>query len=182
MKLTHSCHIGYDTLLLKLYLEEDCSGEDIQHIDKTRAWTLHIDHPQNDRFYERIFRFCGAGAGKNKRLSKRVDLFPISGPIACFHNADLEKLYIEMGWQIVRHVDSKDEIICSRIPSRKVVTAIDLGPYEEQDPTLMDIFEWIKARNLTPQGPIYYCYLNDTERPATEYLTQMSLPVQSLVL
>lgn len=64
------------------------------------------------------------------------------------------------------------------IPTRKVVSAIDLGPYEKQDPTLMDIFEWVKENGYEPQGSIYYYYLNDTERPEAEYLTQMSMPIK----
>lgn len=29
-----------------------------------------------------------------------------------------------------------------------------------------------------PVGAIQYCYLNDTERPPAQYLTQMSLPIK----
>lgn len=105
-------------------------------------------------------------------------LYPISGPIVCFHNQDLESLDVEIGWQITQPIALKDDMVCNLVPARKVVSAIDLGPYEKQDPTLMDIFEWIKENECEPQGSIYYCYLNDTERPEAEYLTQMSLPIK----
>lgn len=106
-----------------------------------------------------------------------IGLNPMSGPIVCFHNQDLETLDIEMGWQIAQKTECKDDMLCNMIPIRKVVTAIDLGPYEKQDPTLIEIFEWIKVNGHEPVGPISYCYLNDTERPETEYLTQMSIPI-----
>lgn len=63
-------------------------------------------------------------------------------------------------------------MLCIMIPTRKVVSAIDLAPCEKQDLTLMDIFEWIKENGHEPQGSIYYYYLNDTERAVAEYLTQ----------
>lgn len=107
-----------------------------------------------------------------------MSVYPMSGPIVCFHNQGLETLDVEMGWQIAQKIDDRDNMICSMIPTRKVVSAIDLGPYEKQDPTLMDIFEWIKENGYEPQGPIYYCYLNDIERAETEYLTQMSMPIK----
>lgn len=108
----------------------------------------------------------------------RIRVYPISGPIVCFHNRKLEALDVEMGWQIVGKIENKDDMLCSRIPTRKVVSAIDLGPYEKQDPTMMDLFKWIKENEYEPQGPIYYCYLNDTKRPEEEYLTQMSIPIK----
>lgn len=115
-----------------------------------------------------------------KRTSAYLDalgVFPMSGPIVCFHNTALERLDVEMGWQIAQPVGDQDAMTCQKIPARKVVTAIDLGPYEEQDPTLMDVLAWAEQHKLVQQGPIRYCYLNDTERPPAEYLTQMALPV-----
>ncbi|MDL2215459.1 GyrI-like domain-containing protein [Ruminococcaceae bacterium OttesenSCG-928-N02] len=106
-----------------------------------------------------------------------LGVYPISGPVVCFHNQELETLDVEMGWQIAEIIEDKDDMICRLIESRKVVSAIDLGPYESQDPTLMDLFEWMKENGHEPQGPISYCYLNDTQRPEAEYLTQMSIPI-----
>ena len=107
-----------------------------------------------------------------------MNVYPISGPVVCFHNQELESLDVEMGWQIAQKIENRDIMLCNMLPTRKVVSAIDLGPYEKQDPTLMDIFEWVKENGYEPQGSIYYYYLNDTERPEAEYLTQMSMPIK----
>lgn len=107
-----------------------------------------------------------------------MGIYPISGPVVCFHNQELESLDVEMGWQIAQRIENRDSMLCNMIPTQKVVSAIDLGPYEKQDPTLMDIFEWVKENGYEPQGPIFYCYLNDTERPEAEYLTQMSMSIK----
>lgn len=122
--------------------------------------------------------FAEQSLAKTNEYINILSLFPAGGPIVYFHNTDLEKLDVEIGWQITQHVKNKNDMLCQLVPSRKVVTAIDLGPYEEQDPTLIDIFEWIKINALEPKGPICYYYLNDTKRPASEYLTQMLLPIQ----
>lgn len=144
--------------------------EEPQHYTVTIRKTIDFMKEYSD-FAEQVLDNTG------KYLSK-LGLFPISGPIVCFHNIDLESLDVEMGWQIVHQVESKDDMVCNLIPARKIVTAIDFGPYEQQDPTLEDIFYFIKVNGHEPQGPIYYCYLNDTERPESEYLTQMSLPIK----
>lgn len=107
-----------------------------------------------------------------------MSIYPISGPIVCFHNQELGALDVEMGWQITKEIAVKDTMLCNRVPLRNVVSAIDLGPYEKQDPTLMDIFAWMEENSQEPQGPIRYRYLNDTDRPETEYLTEMSIPVK----
>lgn len=129
-------------------------------------------------FMKEYSDFAGQVLNKTGKYLSKLGLFPISGPTVCFHNMNLESLDVEMGWQIVQHVKNKDDMLCNLIPARKVVTTIDLGPYEEQDPTLEDIFNWIKTNGHEPLGPIYYCYLNDTDRPTSEYLTQMSLPIK----
>lgn len=102
----------------------------------------------------------------------------VSGaPIVCFHNMDLEKLDVEIGFPIAAQLDGVSDIQCVEIPAQKVVTAIDQGPYELQDPTLEELLTWIKNSSYEMNGEIYYQYLNTTDRPATEYLTKMMLPI-----
>jgi effector-binding domain-containing protein len=103
---------------------------------------------------------------------------PSDAPIVCFHNMDLENLDVEIGFPVATSLCGKDDIIANTIPSQKVVTAIDLGAYEKQDPTLEDLFSWIQSNGYEMQGKIYYQYLNDTERPENELLTKMFLPIK----
>ena len=99
-------------------------------------------------------------------------------PFACFHNMDLENLDVEVGFPIADSINGQDEIKISTIPSEKVVTAIDQGPYESLDPSLNDLFIYIKNNNLEILGPIYYHYLNNTNCPEKEYLTKIIIPVK----
>lgn len=121
--------------------------------------------------------FAERTLGATGEYMKRQGLHPMSGPIVCFHNTDLQRLDVEMGWQIAVPVTGEGDICCERVPSRVVASAIDLGPYEEQDPTLMDLMKWIQESGLEQRGPIEYCYLNDADRPTSQLLTQMSIPV-----
>ncbi len=106
------------------------------------------------------------------------DVLTSSAPLTYFHNMDLEKLDVEVGYHIAQELPDDGDITCQCCPSRKVVMAIDMGPYEKQDPTLMDLFGYIETQKLTMQGPICYYYLNEPNRPESEYLTQMMIPVQ----
>ncbi|UDN62367.1 GyrI-like domain-containing protein [Clostridioides sp. ES-W-0016-02] len=103
-------------------------------------------------------------------------------PIVCFHNMDLEKLDVEVGFPVANHsvfnnMDTENEILQKIVPTQKIITAIDLGPYELQDPTLEELFLWAKDSGYELHGDIYYQYLNDLNRPESEYLTKMMLPI-----
>lgn len=106
------------------------------------------------------------------------DVLTSSPPVVCFHNMDLEQLDVEVGFHTAQDVTSNETISCKSCQPCKVVTTIDMGPYEKQDPTLMELFDYIKLHDLEMQGPIIYYYLNEPERAESEYLTQMVIPVK----
>ena len=45
-------------------------------------------------------------------------------------------------------------MIFHKISTQKVVSVIDLRPYEEQGPTLMNIFEWIKKPDMSRKAHV----------------------------
>ncbi len=101
-----------------------------------------------------------------------------SPAMVCFHNMELENLEIEVGFHITQEIAGNEKIFCRDTESCKVVSTIDKGPYEKQDSTLMELFEFIKRHNLAMQGPIYYYYLNEPNRDESDYLTQMEIPIK----
>lgn len=109
-----------------------------------------------------------------------LGISPMGGAIVCYYNQNLKACDVEMGWQITQQVEDKGDMICRFVPSRKIVSAIDLGPYKDSDPTMEAVFNWIKEKGIHPQGTIYNYYLNDPNRPETEYLTQIFMPVKEL--
>ena len=122
--------------------------------------------------------FTGKSFQKILDYLDRQNVLVSDGPIVCFHNMDLERLDVEVGFPTAKSVKGNCEIQARQVPAQKGVTAIDLGAYEEQDPTLEDLFAWIQEQECKPLGTIYYQYLNDTNRPPSEYLTKMMIPIQ----
>lgn len=129
-------------------------------------------------FMEEFSDFAGYSFDKIAKYLDSVNELPGGAPIVCFHNMDLESLDVEVGFPVASPVSGKDDIAGNSIPAQKVVSAIDLGPYEKQDPTLEELFAWIQSKGYEMKGGIYYQYLNDTGRPENELLTRMVLPVQ----
>ncbi len=108
---------------------------------------------------------------------ENMNKLPSGEPLVCFHNTDLEQLDVEIGFPTAESLPAKNDIAVRYVPPRKCAVAIDLGPYEQQDPTLQDIFDWLQKNSFKPSGEIYYQYLNDAERPESELLTKMIVPV-----
>lgn len=105
-------------------------------------------------FFEEYSDFMGEANDKIIELIEEVDSYPSSGPIVCFHNFDLEKLDVEIGFEIAESIVGKGEVNYSVLPSRTVVKAIDQGPYVEQDPTLEDLMKWISENDYQIGGDL----------------------------
>lgn len=120
---------------------------------------------------------AGQAYGKLMAYAAQNGLLFSGGPFVCYHNADLEALDVEMGFPVARPVAGNGEIAGHTIPTRKVASGLFLGAYEESDPLMMEIMQWIAAHGYEPQGEIYNYYLNDESRPAGELLTQIVVPI-----
>jgi effector-binding domain-containing protein len=129
-------------------------------------------------FMEEFSDFAGYSFGKISKYLESINELPGGAPIVCFHNKDLENVDIEIGFPVARPLNGKDDITANIVPSQKVVSTIDMGAYELQDPTLEEIFKWIHDNGYEMSGEIYYRYLNDTDRPENELLTMMTVPVK----
>ncbi len=139
-------------------------------------YTLTIRKTIN--FMEEFANFADYTFDKIAQYLESLHELPSDGPIVCFHNMDLNNLDVEAGFLVAHLIDGKDDMCAVTIPAQKVVSAIDLGPYEDQDPTLTDIFTFIESKSYEAQGKIYYQYLNDTKRSENELLTKMILPIK----
>ena len=122
--------------------------------------------------------FSGNSLGAVHDYLAGLGALPGGAPFTCFHNQDLEALDVEVGYPAAHPVPGQGVITANELPARRVVTAIDQGPYEAQDPTLHAIYAWIAENDLIAKGPIYYNYLNDPGRDEEEYLTEMIVEVE----
>lgn len=129
-------------------------------------------------FMQEYSDFAAYSIDKISKYLQSLNELTSGAPMVCFHNMDLEKLDIEFGFPVASILCGDDDILAITVPSQRVVTAIDQGPYEKQDQTLEDIFAWIQSNGYEMKGEIYYHYLNDTGRSENELLTMMVLPVK----
>ncbi|MDQ0359888.1 GyrI-like domain-containing protein [Breznakia pachnodae] len=132
--------------------------------------TIDFMKEYNDEFLDAL--------QKIEAYLKEQGEFISSPPFTCFHNRDLETLDIEMGYEIATKLDDCDTIKINKLPSQKMVMTIDQGDYMKQDPTLMELLDWVNKSEYEETGPIYYYYLNDPDRPAEELLTEMVIAIQ----
>ena len=139
-----------------------------QHVLSIRS-TIHFDHYPNvaKNAYKDILEYA-----------ERNGLLLSSGPFVCYHNVDLANLDVEMGFPIAKPVSGNDVITGYTIPVQKVVSGMFLGAYEDTDPLMIEIMQWIKENGYEQQGKIYNYYLNDNDRKASELLTQIVVPIK----
>ena len=129
-------------------------------------------------FMKEYADFVGYAVETIEQYAQAKDIL-FSGPLmVCFHNMKLESLDVEVGWEISSEITGEDDIEINRLPGTKIVTTIDQGAYEEQDPTLHSLFSFINESKMTMKGSIYYYYLNGTEQKPQTYLTEMVIPVE----
>jgi effector-binding domain-containing protein len=121
---------------------------------------------------------AGQTYAKIMAFAQQNGLLFSGGPFVCYHNADLAALDVEMGFPLARPVNGNAVILGRTLPQRKVVSGIFLGAYEESDPLMMGILQWIGEHGLEQQGEIWNYYLNDEDRPKSELLTRIDVPVR----
>ncbi|PKM96371.1 MAG: transcriptional regulator [Firmicutes bacterium HGW-Firmicutes-1] len=139
-----------------------------QHVLSIRTIIHFDDYPRNAELaYRKIMEY----ANKNEFLLS-------GGPFVCYHNADLENLDVEMGFPVAKPVKGEGDIVGYTIPVQKAVSGIFLGSYNDTDPLMMEIIQWISEHGHEQQGGIFNYYLNDENRPADELLTQIVVPIK----
>jgi len=83
-----------------------------------------------------------------------------------------------MGFSIAKPVLGNEVIVGYTIPVQRAVSGIFLGAYEDTDPLMIEILQWIKEYGYEQQGKIYNYYLNDEVRDVSELLTQILVPIK----
>ncbi len=106
------------------------------------------------------------------------NLLPAGGPFVCYHNSDLQKLDVELGFPVALPDNGNDNIKGHSIPAQMAVSGIFMGPYEETDCLMSEIMQWITKHGYKSQGQIYHHYLNDDNRSKNELLTRIIIPVE----
>lgn len=147
----------------------------INLIEQPEQHVLSIRAAINFNDYPKIAR---QAYGQIMEHAAQSRLLLSGSPFVCYHNGDLEKLDVEMGFPVARPAAGKDGILGYTLNVRKAVSGIFLGAYEDSDPLMTEIFRWISEHGCEQLGMIYHYYLNDADRPSSELLTQIVVPVK----
>lgn len=139
-----------------------------RHVLAIRTTINFNDYPNTaEQAYKKLMEYAA-----------RNGLLFSSGPFVCYHNTDLENLDVEMGFPVATPISGNDDIKGYTIPVQKAVSGIFLGAYEDTDPLMIEIMQWIMEHGYEQQGKIYNYYLNDDNRDAGELLTQIVVPIK----
>jgi effector-binding domain-containing protein len=89
----------------------------------------------------------------------------------------MENLDVEAGICISKKLCNSGQIECAAVRPEKGASGLFLGPYEQSDPLMNEIKEWIKSNGYKSKGVIFNYFLNDTARAQEELLTKIAIPV-----
>jgi len=113
-----------------------------------------------------------------ERYVQRENILFSGYPFVCYHNADLENLDVEIGFPVAHLLSGEGKIVGKVLVSEKIVSGIFLGPYEESDILMNEINKWIIENGYKSKGKVFNYYLNDTQRPPSEFLLKIAIPVE----
>lgn len=99
---------------------------------------------------------------------------PLGPAFVGYHNMDMEKLEVEIGFPVAKETVGAGEIISSSIPAGKKATGIHKGPYREISSTYAALGKWLAEKGYTPSGMVFEFYYNSPQEvPESELLTQI---------
>ena len=137
----------------------------INLIEQAEQYVLSIRKIIRFEEFPQIAEQCYAKIGQ---FALQNDLLFSGCPFVCYHNVDLENLDTEIGFPVARPIQGNGEIVGRSIPAEKVVTGLFQGAFEETDPLMMDILQWINEHGYEAQGRIINYFLNEEDRLADQ--------------
>ena len=111
------------------------------------------------RYYGEIAQYLG-----------ELGEYPAGPPFVAYYNIDMQNLDIEIGFPISKHLNGKEDIKMSEIPSGKFASCIYIGPYNEIEPAYNELNRWIEENGYESTGVAYEIYLNDPAQTPPEDL------------
>lgn len=99
---------------------------------------------------------------------------PVDMPFVAYHNLDMEKLDVEIGFPVAKALPDRGEITATIIPGGKKATAMYKGPYKEMESTYTELNKWMQENGHQPSGVVYeYYYNSPMEVEESELLTKI---------
>lgn len=99
-------------------------------------------------------------------------------PFVAFHNMDMQRLEVEIGFVVPASLPGKDDIQPGRIAACKAAVCMYRGPYCEVEPVYHEMARWIGQHGYQPAGTSYEYYYNGPDVPESDLLTKIVLPLK----
>lgn len=97
------------------------------------------------------------------------------GPaFVAYHNMDMQKLDVEMGFPVAKETAGNGDILATHIPAGKRATCMYKGPYKGMASTYEAMTKWMSDNGHVPTGVVYEFYYNSpADVPESELLTKI---------
>jgi effector-binding domain-containing protein len=105
---------------------------------------------------------------------------PGGPPFVAYHNMDMQKLDVEVGFPVLSKLPGKGEIQPASIQGGEIATCMHTGPYDTLKDTYDAFGAWIKQQGAEPAGVAYEYYLNAPDQVTVDQLkTRVAFPLKS---
>jgi effector-binding domain-containing protein len=99
---------------------------------------------------------------------------PVNAAFTAYHNMDMERLKVDMGFPVSRALPGRADIVAGEIPAGKKVTRMYKGPYTGMEPVYGEMTRYMQENGLEPKGVVYEFYYNSPmEVDESELLTKI---------
>ena len=116
----------------------------------------------------------GKAYGQIGQYLGRLGEHPVGASFAAYHNADMQDLDVEIGFQVAKPLPGQGEITASEIPAGKYASCLHVGPYNAIGTTYNVLGQWMTDNAYEASGASYELYLNDPQQtPPQELKTQV---------
>lgn len=109
--------------------------------------------------YQRITQYLG-----------ELGTFPSGPPFGMYHNMDMQRLDVEIGFPVAQKALGRGDIKASELPAGKYASCVFTGPYDKVSAGWETLMGWVGAHHHQPVGPYLEVYLNDPGEVAPEQL------------
>jgi effector-binding domain-containing protein len=147
---------------------------DINILKKTEQPTLCL---RTITKVEDLPALIGESYGKMAAYLKEIGEFLADVPYVAYHNMDMQRLDVEIGFPVSRALPGKEEVKAGLIPAGKVVFCMYRGAYNEIEPVYTEMLQWIEENHHKATGTAYEHYYNGPGFPESEMLTMLVMPI-----
>ena len=123
-------------------------------------------------------KLIGESYAKLARHLESLGALMADVPFVAFHNMDMQRLEVEIGFVVPAPLPGKDDIQPRRIAACKAAVCMYRGPYREVEPVYHEMARWISQQGYQLAGGSYEYYYNSPNVPESDLLTKIVLPLK----